>query len=165
MNFRFVRDDASLEQFLMEDPAVVHKRLEMEKRRLALTGAASALGVIQVVTPSVKPVERGDSTASTTSGANSANSDLKSITIVIPSSSHGLGLAIAEDTNEGSALRVQGFRNTPDAPSAGQKAGMLVEDIIDQINGSHPTSTEDMKKILAGCAKGGQVTLGILRKK
>lgn len=142
----------------------------MEKRRLALTAAASALGMIVTNGSSASAASKdvtaaGAVTAAATTSVSAGGGGFKTITFVIPSIATGLGLAVTED-NAGTPkmqLRVQGFRNTPGQPSAGQQAGLLVDDIIDQINGTHPASTEDMKKILVNCPK-NNVNISILRK-
>lgn len=86
---------------------------------------------------------------------------LRRIQLPVIIGNHGIGTVVQLSSDN--RLIVGGFRAMPDgSANPSQKAGILVNDIIDQIQGTSVTTIDHIKKCLQG--KKGSVMFTVLRK-
>jgi hypothetical protein len=142
----------------------VKQRKDAETRREQLQKAAAALASIPVYQelPSLPPpppsiptngihndTNGSSSTTEESSQQSTTSQSAKCVVISVNVGTNGLGVVVVPTSNN--QMSVKEYRNMPEGVvNPSKEAGVLIGDIIEEINGAPLTSPEESVKILRG---------------
>lgn len=138
-----------------EDPVIMKRRQDLERRRDRLTSALSLLSSIPTSYLSSNVVAGASAEGASSISESSGHEQGESLSgggpvrlqLTVAIGQYGIGVVVI-DTPAGQ-LQVQDFRAMPNnLPNPSLEAGIKAGDIIEKINGKTPTSSKEAGELL-----------------